>query len=145
MISSSILVADDHAHIRHLVQQSLRRGGYEHFSFASNGLEALLVAQNAAPDIIILDFDMPKLDGLAALAELRSHPFTAAVPVIMMSGCAEFHAGIDARSFGADQVLAKPFAPSFLLESVNRMLSRGSCIATRAPEGLGAGWPPHRL
>jgi len=121
---SSILVADDHAHICLLVQQSLKRGGYERFVFASTGIETLLLARTGEPDIIILDFDMPQLDGLAALIELRTDPITKHIPVIMMSGCAEFHACIDALSMGADQVLSKPFAPSFLLESVNLMLRR---------------------
>lgn len=121
---SSILVADDHAHIRRLVHQSLKRGGYERFSFASTGIETLLLARTGDPDIIILDFDMPELDGLAALFELRANPATERIPVIMMSGYAEFHTCIDARSMGADQVLSKPFAPSFLLEMVNHLLRR---------------------
>ncbi len=121
---SSILVADDHTHIRRLVQQSLKRGGYERFSFASTGIETLLLARTGEPDIIILDFDMPELDGLAALFELRADPITKRIPVIMMSGYAEFHTCIDARSMGADQVLSKPFAPSFLLEMVNQLLLR---------------------
>ena len=120
----SILVADDHAHIRHLVHQSLKRGGYERFSFASTGFETLVQARTGEPDIIILDFDMPELDGLAALFELRADPLTKRIPVIMMSGYAEFHTCIDARSMGADQVLSKPFAPSFLLEMVNQVLRR---------------------
>ena len=124
MNQSSILVADDHAHIRLLVQQSLKKGGYERFSFAANGIETLLLARTGEPDLIILDFDMPQLDGMAALIELRTDPITERIPVIMISGCAEFHACFDVRSMGANQVLSKPFAPSFLLESVNLMLRR---------------------
>ena len=120
---ASILVADDHAHVRRLVQQSLKRGGYERFSFATTGNETLLLARTVAPDIIILDFDMPELDGLAALYELRADPLTRRIPVIMMSGYAEFHTCLDARSMGANQVLPKPFAPSVLLELVRESLA----------------------
>lgn len=125
MKTSAILVADDHAHIRRLVHQSLKRGGYEHFSFATTGSETLLIARTHTPDIILLDFDMPELDGLAALYELRTDPLTRNIPVIMMSGYAEFEPCFEAhaRSSGAQNLLPKPFAPSMLLDVVRETLN----------------------
>ena len=105
------------------LEAMLERLGYR-ADLAANGLEALTALQHRAYDIVLMDVHMPELDGLAALFELRANPATERIPVIMMSGYAEFHTCIDARSMGADQVLSKPFAPSFLLEMVNHLLRR---------------------
>ena len=122
MNSPHILIADDHAHIRRLVQQCLQRGGFESFHFATTGGEMLQLARECGADLVILDFDMPEMDGLTALRELRADACLRHIPVIMMSGFGRFHACMDACALGADEVLPKPFAPSALLESVGRIL-----------------------
>lgn len=117
-----ILVVDDEAHIRRLIAFSLKRGGYERLIFATNGLEALGVAEEEKPDLIVMDFVMPELDGLGALAQLKSDTRTENIPVIIVSGCGEFHANLDPKAMGATDVLTKPYSPSSLLDSVNRAL-----------------------
>jgi CheY-like chemotaxis protein len=119
---SSILVADDYAPVRRLIKQTLNRGGYQHLSFADNGRRTVDMALAAPPDLIVLDFDMPKLDGIAALDELREHPTTRNIPVIMISGMEEFHICFDAVGRGATHVLEKPFAPTNLVRVVTAAL-----------------------
>lgn len=117
-----ILVVDDEAHIRRLIAFSLKRGGYERLIFATNGLEALGVAEEEKPDLIVMDFVMPELDGLGALAQLKSDTRTENIPVIIVSGCGEFHATLDPKAMGATDVLTKPYSPSSLLDAVNTAL-----------------------
>ncbi|MFZ4763955.1 MAG: response regulator [Roseimicrobium sp.] len=112
----SILIADDESHIRRLTEFALRRGGLTRFIFAQNGSEAVQFARELRPDLIIMDFMMPGLNGLEALRLIRSHPGTAVIPVIMVSGCGEFHALRDPLSQGATAVLSKPYSPTQLLE-----------------------------
>lgn len=118
-----ILIVDDEPHIRRLTEYSLRRGGYEHLVFAQNGLEALTMVDQMRPDLIIMDFMMPELNGLGALAQLKARPKTSTIPVIMVSGCGEFHSFHDAQSLGADAVLFKPYSPTILLATAERLLS----------------------
>lgn len=118
-----ILIADDESHIRRLTEFSLRRGGFEHFVFAQNGLEAVNLAGEFRPDLIIMDFVMPEMDGLGALQQLKANPSTAGIPVIMVSGCGEFHALRNPLSLGADAVLSKPYSPTQLLEAAHRILN----------------------
>jgi two-component system chemotaxis response regulator CheY len=118
-----ILVADDYAPVRRLIKQTLNRSGYQRLGFADNGRLTVDMALAAPPDLIVLDFDMPKLDGIATLDELRGHPGTQNIPVIMISGMEEFHSCFDAIGRGATHVLEKPFAPSHLMRMVTAALS----------------------
>ena len=123
MKSICILIVDDEPHIRRLTEYSLRRGGYDHLVFAQNGREALTLAEQTQPDLIIMDFVMPEMNGLGALAQLKARPNTSAIPVIMVSGCGEFHAFHDPEALGAAAVLSKPYSPTILLATAERLLT----------------------
>lgn len=79
-----ILIVDDEPMVRHLLQYLLKMDGFQ-VDQACDGMDALDKVEQACPDLILLDYMMPKLDGLATCKHLRSQPKTADVPIIMLS------------------------------------------------------------
>ena len=82
---SLILVVDDHAATREPLAKLLEYEGYETAS-AANGAEALAAMRSRRPDLVLLDLNMPKMDGLAFLAEKAREPAAAGLPVIVVTG-----------------------------------------------------------
>ena len=82
---SLILVVDDHAATREPLARLLKYEGYETAS-AANGAEALAAMRSRRPDLILLDLNMPKMDGLTFLAEKAREPEAAGLPVIVVTG-----------------------------------------------------------
>ncbi|MCA9924443.1 MAG: response regulator [Anaerolineales bacterium] len=87
-MSKVILIVDDEPMIRHLLQCLLSMDGFL-VKEACDGLDALDQVENLRPDLILLDYMMPNLDGLATCRKLRSQPETADVPIIMLSANAQ--------------------------------------------------------
>ena len=121
--TARILIVDDEPQMRRLNEFSLRRGGFDSFYFGQNGREAVDLATRMHPDLIIIDFTMPEMDGLCALHQLKSKQATADIPVIMVSGCSDFHEDRREDSAAANAVLRKPCHPSVLLEAAQRALA----------------------
>lgn len=121
MPSATIVVAEDYAPIRDLISRLLQSAGYT-VHLAADGAELLDHVHAHTPDLILTDVDMPVLDGLAATAQLRAAPSTAATPIIAMSG--DEHAGARTLIAGADVFLLKPFRLDDLLHRVADLLAR---------------------
>lgn len=117
-----ILIVDDEPHMLRLSEAFLRKGGFDSFLFGVNGIEAVKVAREMRPDLIIIDYMMPELDGLGALHQLKTAQETASIPVILVSGCGEFHPQ-DCDVEAASAVLKKPYNPELLVETAHRALS----------------------
>jgi CheY-like chemotaxis protein len=118
-----ILVAEDEPDIRDLVAFTLRFAGYEVVS-GSNGEEAVELARQEHPDLIILDVRMPRMTGYDACKLIKSEPNLKDVPVIFLSAKgqeAEIQSGMDA---GAEDYLLKPFAPDQLTDRVRSILAK---------------------
>ena len=79
-----VLIVDDEPHMLRVTELSLKKGGY-HLVIGRNGLQAIELAGREKPDLIVMDVNMPELDGLAALQQLKASPDTAAIPVIMLT------------------------------------------------------------
>ena len=121
-MSKRILVADDEAHILHVVTMKLKNAGYEVMT-AVDGEEALELCAAEAPDLVITDYQMPFLSGLELCKELRAREDTRTVPAIMLTARGfDIEPGemIDA---GIAAVFAKPFSPREILEAVTNLLS----------------------
>jgi CheY-like chemotaxis protein len=121
--TARILIVDDEPQMRRLNESSLRRGGFDSFYFGENGVEAVDLATRMRPDLIIIDYTMPEMDGLCALRQLKSTAATATIPVIMVSGCPDLHANRKTASAAASAVLRKPCSPALLLETAQRALA----------------------
>lgn len=116
-----ILVAEDERDIRELIVFSLHYGGYEVLE-ASNGVEAVEIARNEVPDLILMDVRMPKMTGYEACQKLRSMPETANIPIVFLSAKGqetEIQRGLEA---GATEYILKPFAPDELVRRVGKIL-----------------------
>ncbi|GAB3880390.1 SpoIIE family protein phosphatase [Microbispora bryophytorum subsp. camponoti] len=116
-VPARVLVADDNADMRGYLVRLLNGAGYL-VSTASDGMEALDAIRADAPDLVVSDVMMPRLDGLSLVAALRSDPRTAAVPVVLLSARAGQEASIEGLQAGADDYLVKPFAAAELLARV---------------------------
>lgn len=112
-----VLVADDNADMREYLTNLLRTSGYL-VTAVNDGVEALDAIRERAPDILVSDVMMPRLDGLQLLATLRGDPRTVALPVLLLSARAGQEASIEGLQAGADDYLVKPFAAAELLARV---------------------------
>ncbi|MFG3190825.1 SpoIIE family protein phosphatase [Streptomyces omiyaensis] len=115
--STKIVVADDNADMREYLTRLLSGAGHEVRS-VHDGQEALAAIREQAPDLVVSDVMMPRLDGLALVAALRADPRTATVPVLLLSARAGQEASIEGLRAGADDYLVKPFAAGELLARV---------------------------
>ncbi|MDL4814255.1 SpoIIE family protein phosphatase [Actinomadura opuntiae] len=112
-----VLVADDNADMRGYLTRILTGAGYQ-VSAVNDGRQALAATRSDAPDLVVSDVMMPRLDGLSLVAALRTDPRTASVPVLLLSARAGQEASIEGLRAGADDYLVKPFAAAELLARV---------------------------
>jgi len=118
-----VLIVDDDPVMRRLTTRALQNDGYV-LTEATNGREALEVMRQETPDLVILDFVMPELDGLDVLRALRADPATVSLPVLMLTSQSDegsTRAGFDA---GATDYLTKPFSSPQLSARVRACLTR---------------------
>jgi CheY-like chemotaxis protein len=122
MTAIRILHVDDEPDIREVVELSLGLDPVFAVRGCGSGTEALTVAADWQPDIILLDVMMPEMDGPATLAQLRKSAGTADIPVIFMTARAQAREADRFRSLGALGVIPKPFDPMTLAASVSSYL-----------------------
>jgi len=119
----TILVADDEEDVRELVTYRLTRSGYRVIG-AGDGQEALELAAERTPDLMVLDVMMPKLDGYELTRRVRAETSLRSIPVILLTARSQ-ETDVD-RGFevGADDYLKKPFNPDELVARVRAVLGR---------------------
>src|SRR3954447_19616049 len=117
-----LLIADDDEDILMLVQLRLSRSGYE-VVVARDGEEPLQLAGEKQPDLVVLDWMMPKASGLEVLRAMRADESVASIPVVLLTARvseSDIQEGIDA---GADDYIAKPFSPQELAARIQTILA----------------------
>lgn len=120
---TKILIAEDERDIRDLITFTLQFAGYEVVA-GSNGEEAVALALQEIPDLILLDVRMPRMTGYEACAKIKEDPRTKDIPVIFLSAKGqdtEIQTGLDA---GATEYLLKPFAPDQLTTRIQNFLAQ---------------------
>jgi two-component system alkaline phosphatase synthesis response regulator PhoP len=120
--SPRILIADDEVYMLRLLEMTFKKGGYTVVS-CHDGQEALALATNTLPQLIVLDVMMPGLDGLGALRQLKGNPVTRDIPVVVLSAKGQALTKVEAQQAGAVLFLAKPFSPNQLLGEVQKILA----------------------
>jgi CheY-like chemotaxis protein len=120
-VPRTILIVDDDPSIRRLIAATLEDVSGFRLTEAGNGQEALHRAQDARPEIVFLDVEMPQVGGVEACRRLRSDPATADATIVMLTGEADEQVERDAAAAGADLFLTKPFSPLRLLQLVDRI------------------------
>lgn len=115
--SRRVLVVDDSEVIRQLIAVNLELEGFEVF-LAEDGQECLDVIEDVAPDVVTLDVVMPRLDGFATAARLRSGSATRGLPIVMVTACAQESDLARGRELGVEAYVTKPFEPEDLVRAV---------------------------
>lgn len=124
-MSPLILVAEDESSLVALLRYTLEREGFR-VAFAGDGEEALLLAREQKPDLVLLDWMLPVLSGVEVCRQLRRMSEMRGVPILMLIAAGE--AGDRARALdsGADGYVTKPFSPSELIARIRSMLPRSA-------------------
>ncbi len=122
-----ILLADDEPDLVWAVRHYLTGEGYE-VATASDGVEALALARQRRPDLVILDIVMPQLDGLKVCHELRSDPGLAATPILFLTAKGAVEDRLKGLDCGGDDYLPKPFDVRELRSRVKALLRRRSSV-----------------
>ncbi len=117
---TKVIVADDDETIRMLVRVLLQRAGFE-VSEAKNGQEALALAEELQPAVLIVDSMMPVMDGMETITRLQANPAIKDIPTLMLSGRRGSEDIVSALREGADDYITKPFDRAELIERVRRL------------------------
>jgi len=122
MADKKILVADDESHILHVISLKLRNAGFTVVT-ACDGQEALELAQQELPDLLIIDYQMPHLSGVELCQRLRQNPATQRLRAILVTARG-YDLDINSEECsGIVRMLSKPFSPRQLLATVNEVLA----------------------
>ena len=119
----NILIADDEPNQLELMSFNLSNAGYSIIK-AANGKEAIELIENHSPDLIILDWMMPKMSGIDVCRTLRSRSETKQIPIIILSARSEDSDKSLGLDTGADDYISKPFSPKELISRVKALLRR---------------------
>lgn len=121
-----ILVVEDDLSLSDVLAFSLRRAGYEVVT-AFDGLAALQLWEAENPDLLVLDLNLPKLDGLAVCRQIRSQ---AQTPIIILSVRSSDEAVVKGLEYGADDYVIKPFSPTQLVARIKAVSRRAGLTET---------------
>lgn len=133
---SKVLIVDDERDILDLLRMHLEHEGHE-VAEAANGIDALKQAISGIPDLIVLDWMLPGLDGLNVFKRLRTDSRTRDIPVILLTAKAQQADRLTGLELGADDYLTKPFSPRELLLRVNAVLRRVKKVTTSSETKVG--------
>ena len=123
-----ILVIEDDRVIRENILKLLKAEGFD-VTGAENGALGLNAAVSSLPDVILCDVMMPELDGYEVLVALRSHPVTATVPFVFLTGKADRSEVRQGMELGADDYLTKPFTKAELVGAISSRLKKQAALA----------------
>ena len=116
--SMRILVVDDFSTMRRIVRGILRQLGFENIVEAENGAEAFKTVQGGGIDLVVSDWNMPVMNGLDLLKNIRAEETTKNVPLLMVTAEALKENVVQAISAGANNYVVKPFTPDVLEEKM---------------------------
>ena len=118
-----VLLVDDEDSLRKVMRDLLERDGYD-VAEARDGVQALDQIDRVGPDVIVLDLNLPGLDGYGVLSHLRSRPATASIPVIVLTAKGDEDNEVRVFELGADDFLTKPFRARALSARLEAVLGR---------------------
>ncbi len=129
-----VLVVDDHEDTRELLRYVFETHGYQVIE-ATDGNEAVSVAESARPDVIVMDGTLKYVDGLEATRRIRNIPDVGQVPIVFLSGHAQATARAEALASGANDYLVKPVCIDLLENSIDRQLQESGRIERKSEPG----------
>lgn len=122
-----ILLVDDEPVILEVVSIALGGGSRYELLLADDGNDALRIAKESQPDMVIMDVSMPLMDGLEACRKLKADPATSGIVVILLTAMAQRLDIERGTAAGADDYIVKPFSPSALLARIEELLGSLYC------------------
>ena len=122
-MEATLLVVDDETDVVDLVRYKLNGAGFDVLT-ADNGLDALRLARERRPDLIVLDLMLPEMTGEEVCRQLKKEPDTAAIPILMLTAKGQAGDRIAGLEIGADDYISKPFSPRELVLRVEAVLRR---------------------
>lgn len=120
-MSKRILVVEDEEDNRRIVRDLLTSVGYEIIE-AVTGLEGVTAAETHRPDLILMDIQLPGLDGYEATRRIKANPTLCHIPIIVVTSYALSGDDVKAFAAGCDAYIAKPFSPRVLLAKIREYL-----------------------
>jgi two-component system cell cycle response regulator DivK len=118
-MSRRVLVVEDQEDNRRILRDLLTSAGYD-VLYAEDGEEALIVASRERPDLILMDIQLPLLDGYEATRRLKADPVLRGIPVIAVTSYALSGDDVKAKEAGCDAYVTKPFSPRQLLQIIRQ-------------------------
>jgi len=119
-----VLLVEDEQDVAELIRYNLTKEGYD-VILSGNGNEALRLAREHRPDVLLLDIMVPQLNGWEVCRRIKKDPELAAIPAIMVSGRVEEGDKVLGFEVGADDYVTKPFSPRELIARIRAVLRRG--------------------
>jgi len=123
MMAKRLLLVEDDRQLAELVRFHFDRAGYE-VTRTGDGDEALILAEEVRPDLVILDWMIEGISGIEVCRRLRRRPATANMPIIMLTARGEENDRVRGLETGADDYLTKPFSPKELVARAGAVLRR---------------------
>lgn len=122
--NTKFLVVDDFSTMRRIVKNLLKELGYANVDEAEDGVMGLSMLQNGNYDFVVSDWNMPNMDGLTMLQQIRADPKLAAIPVLMVTAEAKKENIIAAAQAGASGYVVKPFTAATLDEKITKIFEK---------------------
>jgi two-component system cell cycle response regulator DivK len=121
-MTKKILVVEDHEDNRQILRDLLGSAGFDLIE-AENGEDALEQAESRHPDLVLMDIQLPQMDGYEATRLIKSNPLTKSIPVIVVTSYALSGDEERARAAGCDAYVTKPYSPRLLLAKIREFLT----------------------
>jgi two-component system cell cycle response regulator DivK len=120
-MTKRILVVEDQEDNRRIIRDLLESVGYQLIE-AVDGAEGVRLAQSERPDLILMDIQLPELDGYEATRRIKAEPELRAIPIVVVTSYALSGDDAKAKAAGCDAYVAKPFSPRQLLATIRQFL-----------------------
>ena len=137
-MAATVLVVEDERKLREFIRTYLERDGFTVLSTGS-GAEAITLAAEAAPDLVVLDLGLPDVPGETVARELRTTSAARTTPILMLTAKSTEEDRIRGLELGADDYVTKPFSPRELVLRVQAILRRGASAAENGTASYGGG------
>lgn len=142
-VASGVILGEDDVLLRGIIGSILRSAGHTVF-LASDGEEAVNLARQFTPRLVLLDINMPRLNGLLAFRAIRAMPANAAVPIVMLTAYTDVRMRRAAEELGVSGYITKPFRPDDLMLMLSPYLdgAKGANAGPRTLPARGQVWKP---
>jgi two-component system chemotaxis response regulator CheY len=119
-----ILIVDDFASMRRIIKNTLKQIGFKHVIEADDGTTALAMLKDQQIDLILADWNMPKMSGLELLKKIRKDEALKGIPVLLVTAEAQKENVIEAIQAGVSNYIVKPFTPDSMKQKLEQTLDK---------------------